>query len=187
MQSSLKSIDKKLRNISGSNSEFARQYFTATLLDIGSQTGALNYEFIEKAARVAIEKSAYTHRIGSNRLKAIPQVIMTPAFLESATVALGRSGDYRAVPILIRIMFSGLPSGPAEAALCLANFKCRTTLLALLKALRNDDGWLRFAAYRTLKKLTGEDNYVDWIFGSEPELNKGFEKYKKAIKKQLEK
>ena len=106
---------------------------------------------------------------------------MVPAFLESASVALGRLGDFRAVPLLIKIMLAKFPSGSAEAALSLANYSCRTVFIALLQALKCDDGWIRFAAFRALKKLTGEDHFIDWIFASKKQYTNGYNKYKKIF------
>ncbi|MCD4656029.1 MAG: HEAT repeat domain-containing protein [Planctomycetes bacterium] len=178
-------IEAKLKSFSTDNSIFAKQFFAATVLDIGSRSGAISFEFIEKAATVAFEQSAFTHRIGSNYLKEIPKVYMVPAFMECASVALGRSGDYRAIPLLTKILDADLPSGSAEAALALANFKSRTSYVALLKALDSENGWTRFAASQALKRLSGEGVEIDWIFGSAGEIRSGKEKFKKLIIKKL--
>jgi len=178
-------IDTKLKSLSNDNSIYAKQFFAATVLDIGSRSGSLSFEFVEKAATVAFEQSAYTHRVGSNYLKEIPSVYMVPAFLECASIALGRSGDYRAIPLLTKILDADLLSGSAEAALALANFRSRTSYIALLKALDSENGWTRFAASQALKRLAGEGVDIDWIFGNASEIRSGKEKFNKIILKKL--
>jgi hypothetical protein len=54
-----------------------------------------------------------------------------------------------------------------EAALALGAVANREAIEALVAALDDPkDGWVRFCAYETLKKMSGQDHPCDWIFGN---------------------
>jgi hypothetical protein len=55
------------------------------------------------------------------------------------------------------------------AALALGTVPTKAACDALLEALDDDDPWVRYGAYRSLKKISGESHFADWIFGAKGE------------------
>ncbi len=96
------------------------------------------------------------------------KIDVRPPLLEVATLALGKTGHEPAVGVLLGWLKAGPVRG--EAALSLggcAGVKVHEVVQALLEALVDpEDGWVRFCAYMSLKHITKQDFFTDFIFGS---------------------
>jgi hypothetical protein len=92
-----------------------------------------------------------------------------PALYEVAVVELGRLDDPEAVDPLIKILEKIGGPGRPEAALALGHYRTRPAFDALLAALSAETPWLRYAAYRALREMTGANHFADWLFGSASE------------------
>jgi hypothetical protein len=102
-----------------------------------------------------------------------------PPLLEHLAIEAGRSGLPGGRAVLMSIVQSQRPSGRWEAALALGAVGGREGVVALIEALSDPDGWLRFCAYRALHHLSGQDYFCDWVFGSMDEMRKNVGRYRK--------
>ncbi len=87
--------------------------------------------------------------------------------LEHVLIELGRAGGARAVDALAAHLRDAKNDARAEACLALGGIPCGRTAAALVKALEDAEGWVRFMAYRTLKQLSDQDFFCDWIYADE--------------------
>jgi len=88
-----------------------------------------------------------------------------PALFETVVVELGRLAEAESASELVKVLQD--PSGPGrvEAALALGNHPTRAVTDALIAALEDKEPWVRYSAYRSLKKIsTGETHFADWLF-----------------------
>ncbi|MBI4604657.1 MAG: HEAT repeat domain-containing protein, partial [Planctomycetes bacterium] len=92
-----------------------------------------------------------------------------PALFETAVVELGRAATDPALAELLKVLQERGGPGRAEAALALGNFRRLAAADALLQALEDPEPWVRYAAYRSLRKLSGAEGFADWLFGSPAE------------------
>ncbi|MHC4608707.1 MAG: HEAT repeat domain-containing protein [Planctomycetota bacterium] len=106
------------------------------------------------------------------------QISVFPPLLEILTVECGRSGLPSAVPVLLGILKGGQEEGRAEACLALGAFGGKEAVRALLDALTDNDGWVRFTAYRALRALSGQDFFCRWVFGSREAHGKAAKQYR---------
>jgi HEAT repeat protein len=88
-----------------------------------------------------------------------------PALYETAVVELGRLGDVGSLGVLRGILEGNGGPGRPEAALGLGNLPVQEACDALISRLDDDEPWVRYSAYRALKKISGESFFADWLFG----------------------
>jgi hypothetical protein len=105
-----------------------------------------------------------------------------PPLLESLMVEVGRPQLEESIPFLIEVLQSKIPFGRGEAAMSLGRFHTKEAVDALLGALSDDDGWVRFGAYRALKNISGEDYFCDWIFYTDKSRKPYMDAYKEWFK-----
>jgi hypothetical protein len=84
--------------------------------------------------------------------------------LEYALIELGRLGDKAHVPAIAEALDNKECPVRAEACLALAAIAHPDAIDKLVGALEDEDGWVRYMAYRSLKELSGEDHFCDWIY-----------------------
>jgi len=91
----------------------------------------------------------------------------TPStFFEDLIILLGRCEYALARPALREILESPKLRGRAEAIVGLGTQRDLEDAPALVAALDDADGWIRFMAYRALKYMLGKDAPCDWIYGT---------------------
>jgi HEAT repeat protein len=143
---------------------------TAAVRTLGKMGSAKPGTLI-KVVKKAIKTGAYARRIGSNNLDITrASVSIHPPLLEFSLLELGRTGRPEAINALIEVL-RGTGPGRAEAALILGAFDHDRVKEALLGALSDPDGWVRFCAYRSLcritaTKFTNPDYICHWVFGT---------------------
>jgi hypothetical protein len=106
-----------------------------------------------------------------------------PALFETAVVELGRLGDPEASRELIRVLKDASGPGRVEAALALGNLQASDVFDALLAALDDGEPWVRYAAYRSLKTLSGEQHFANWLLGAKAERAEAVSAWKEWRKK----
>lgn len=84
--------------------------------------------------------------------------------LEYALIELGRLGDKAHIPTLCEVLDNKEVPARAEACLALGAVRHPDAVNRLVAALEDEDGWVRFMAYRCLKEISGEDHFCDWIY-----------------------
>jgi hypothetical protein len=109
----------------------------------------------------------------------------SPPILETIAWMLGALGDKAGVPLLKNIITSkDVPVAHGEAIRALRYFPGEPTLTLLGQVLEDEsNGWDRYNAYLSLKALTGQDFFADWIYGSKDERKEATQKYKDLAKK----
>ncbi|MBI4564070.1 MAG: HEAT repeat domain-containing protein [Planctomycetes bacterium] len=137
---------------------------------------------------LALERKAWAYRDDNNEpdiTKAKVQI--HPPLLEVAAIELGRLGDPAGMPALLKVYRSKADRGRAEAVLAMGALRTNEGIEAVLNALDDpDDGWVRFCAYLAARKLSQQDHFCDWIFGSphlrQPEIAKYRAWWKEQVK-----
>ncbi len=110
------------------------------------------------------------------------KIEIRPALLEVAAIELGRLGDPAAVPVLKKILASEADGGRAEALLALGAIGGPEAVDAVVAALDDPrDGWVRYSAYVAAKRLSGQDHFADWIFGTAMDRAKCVAKYRELL------
>lgn len=95
------------------------------------------------------------------------------SLLEHILIELGRTGEPRALTALMDHLRLERNDARAEACLAIGAFGAdKRAAEALVKALEDGDGWVRYMAYRTLKQLSNHDFFCDWIYA--PERDRAF-------------
>lgn len=132
----------------------------------------------------ALKAGMWARREGQNIIDITKaKFTITPPLLEISCIELGRLGDPKGVPALLKVLKSEATGGRGEAALALGAIGGKEAVDALVEALEDPkDGWLRFCAYESLKKLTGEDYFCDWLFGSKSTRRRAVSKYRRLAK-----
>jgi HEAT repeat protein len=88
------------------------------------------------------------------------------ALLETALIELGRLRKPESVSVISEVLDNKECPARAEACLALGAIAVKPAVDRLVAALEDEDGWVRFMAYRTLKDLSGADHFCDWIYDS---------------------
>ncbi len=150
----------------------------------GGLAAKLGIEVVEKA----LQTRAWGFRVTRDSTRLTKAVIYAqPPLLEIAVVELGRTRDPTAIPVLCRVLKSRAGGGRGEAALALGAFGGAEATPALLGALGDAvSGWVRFNAYRSLRAISGQDHYDDWLFLPPIQLRTAIRKYHdwwKAVQK----
>jgi hypothetical protein len=112
-----------------------------------------------------------------------------PPLLEIATLAVGKTQYEEAIPKLLELVKSG--KARAEAALALGGLpqskeNIKLVCEALLEsACDQNDGWLRFCSYLSLKNISNRDFFADYIFGAPGQIYSAVDRYKDWLEKFL--
>lgn len=104
-----------------------------------------------------------------------------PAVFETAVVELGRLGDKESARYLGKILTDSDSPGRVEAALGLGNVRVVAAVELLIRALEDEEPWVRYAAYRSLRTISGEDYFSDWLFGSKSERRRAVAQWKEWL------
>lgn len=146
----------------------AQAYVAGTALQLMGKLPQKNkVDSVIAVVTKALASGMWARREGENLLDIVKANIkITPPLLEIACIELGRLGDPKGLPALLSVIKTDGCGARGEAALALGAIAGREAIDALVAALDDPkDGWLRFCAYESLKKLSGQDNFADWLFG----------------------
>lgn len=157
-------------------------FVIGTCLQLLGELEALEVDTMIAVVEKAYNAGLFARRESNNEAditKAKVQVY--PPLLEIAIIELGRIGDSKAEDLLITILKGPKTEGKAEAAIALATLATGKGIQALLEALLDDDGWVRYCAARALKHVTGKEVTANWIFLSKQELKRHADKYRELI------
>jgi HEAT repeat protein len=121
--------------------------------------------------RLSKEKTANVQR-GPGQVNKV-SLRAFPALYETVIIELGRLQDPRALDALYSILDKKTGVGHVEAVLALGRFKTQGSVATLLESLRKRDQWLRYSACRSLREISGERHFVDWLFGDDLEREDG--------------
>lgn len=134
-----------------------------------------------KVATAAHSSGMWASRVATDEYDITKAKIdVKPPCLEVAILALGKTAHEAAVPTLIGWLKSGPVRGEAALALggC-AGTKVDEVVAALLEGLVDPkDGWVRFCCYMSLKHISKQDYYTDYVFGTPSQIYACQEKYK---------
>ena len=151
------------------NRDKARNYVDGQLAAVGSRADDLTYR-----ALVANEVLAFL--LGSPR----QQAEFTPLVLleEETLLALGRTGTEAAVEALVAFLGKH-PDSPYRPHACLALGMSRNPAAArhLVRPLLDHDPFTRLCAYEAIRRLTEQDYWADWLFGTQRERTVAAQKY----------
>jgi HEAT repeat protein len=100
------------------------------------------------------------------------EIAVVPDLIPVLLLELGRTGDPRAVPILLAHVQGTFEEGAAEAALSLGAIGGKEAALALVVGLSSKDGWVRHCSFRGLQALRKDAPFEDWIFTARTERQK---------------
>lgn len=103
-----------------------------------------------------------------------------PPLMETAATELSKLGSKEAARILLDFFKQQDFPGRPELATALGNVPPdKSTVKTLINALSDKDGWVRYRAYCSLKKLTGQDFACEWIYDSESACKQTANKWEK--------
>jgi len=155
-------------------------FVVATAARAGGPGGGLNVKDLVKAVERAFEAKAFGRREGENVVDiSKARIWMFPSLLETLAIELGRTGSADGLDILKTVLTkSRVPQGKAEAALAIGAIAGKDADAALVAALEDKDGWVRYCAYRALATRSGQDHFCDWIYGDNEHRRKPTESYK---------
>lgn len=145
---------------------------------LNANDGATVLRLVEQCSNPpAIAKRVATDEYDVTKAK----IDIFPALLELAVLALGATGYEPGLDKLVSL----LKDSPvkAEAALALGSYGKPELVVkaaeALLQGLIDpSDGWVRFACYLSLKNLSGQDHYTDYVFGQTADIWRQALKYR---------
>lgn len=143
-------------------------------------------EEVLKIAQAAQGAGMYAQRTATDEYDITKAKIdVRPPLWEIATLALGKTGYEQAVPTLISWLKSSEVRGEAALALggC-AGKRVDEVVDALLEGLVDPkDGWVRFCCYLSLKHISKQDYFTDYIFGTASQVYAAADKYREFFKK----
>ncbi len=160
-------------------------FLVTAAVQAGGPLDAFPVDALQKAAERAHLNRVYARREGRNdaNLKDA-KISIVPPLYEVLVTELGRTESPSAIPPLVAALKSRrFPQGRAEAAAALAGIGGPEAEEALVDALDDPDGWVRFNAWRGLHHLSGQDHFCDWIFGNDAHRRKATESYQAWFKK----
>ncbi len=134
--------------------------------------------------RAALEQQAARQRI--KKIKARARIvspgslesISIPPVLQTALLELGRTGRRAAEALLLSRLANTDEPGRGAAVLGLGAIGGKTIIARLVGALADGDPWVRFCAYRSLRRVTRADFFCDWFFASKPQLVQTIDRWK---------
>jgi hypothetical protein len=134
-----------------------------------------------KVAQAALGANMWAQRTATEEYDITKAKIdVRPPCLEVATLALGKTAHEEAAVTLIEWLKAGPVRGEAALALggC-AGTKVAQVVEALLAGLIDPkDGWVRFCCYMSLKHISKQDYYTDYVFGTPAQIYACHDRYK---------
>jgi len=137
---------------------------------------------VRRASQEQQEGEDRHKKIGPKAILANPAsvpVVTVPPILQTALLELGRTAKDKVLPFLLARLADTRALGRAEAALALGAIGGKKVIARLIGALGDRDPWIRFCAYRSLRRLTQADHFCDWLFGSRQQIGKAIAQWKK--------
>lgn len=159
--------------------EGSEAFVVATAAQVGGRLKAwTDGTDLAKAAERAFGAGAFARREGENDPDITKcKISIYPPLLETLLIECGRAAAAKALLVKI-VQDLKKPQGRPEAALALGAIGGKDAVGALLGVLADPDGWLRFCAYLSLKRLSGQDFFTDWIFAAPGSLKPFIDKYR---------
>jgi HEAT repeat protein len=159
----------------------------------GDVTVVAALEVLEGAKKLKLEtiKSAAIRALGEFVLEK-PDVSadgmkpfrFSPPILETCAWMAGALGDKSAFSLLKLLATSTtVAAAHGEAVRALAHVPGEPTNELLVALLESEDGWVRYNAYLSLRALTSEDHFADWIYGSKEVRRDAVDRYRQLLKK----
>jgi len=136
-----------------------------------------------KARVLAVGRAAREHRAESPRItpEGFEPFLISPPLLHHAILALGATGDRRALAPLTKILEDPKRAGRAACALALGRVSGSET--ALVDALGDEDPWVRYCAFRGLRERTGEDRFIDWVHAAKKDRDAAQAAWRALVKR----
>jgi HEAT repeat protein len=116
------------------------------------------------------------------------RVYSLPELLEVALLELGRMPEAhrtQAYALLAARLADVKARGRYQAVIALGGIQTRAAVERLVAALEDEEGWVRYGAYRALRQLSGADHACDWLYGkpsSHQEAIKAYRAYAATVK-----
>jgi hypothetical protein len=124
-----------------------------------------------------LEKERVTRLVSTANPSERPDVDL----LEQCLDVLALSDPEKALPILMEILKGPLgQSAKVHAALALESLKRKEAIPTLVGALNNEHHFVRYLAYRALKATTGEEIFVNWIYGTPAAIQEAIARWKRV-------
>ena len=153
------------RRITPTSRDATLQYVRGLLAELPKQRGNAPYQatVVRAVADYLVPDQSMELLAGRGEVHAVVP------FEEAVLLALGHTQDPTAVQAIAALL--ARPDLTRRSAACLAAAATgdRTLLQPLLRALLDDDGFVRFCAYEALRHLTGRDVWADWMYGDAAE------------------
>ncbi len=171
------------------SAEAEAAFLVAIAAQVGGKIGAWKDGVLAadlaQAGERAWKTGAYARREGKNDPDITKcRITVHPALLETLLVECGRGAGEKAVDLLVKILKDrAKPAGRAEAALALGGIGGKPAVEALLATLEDPDGWVRYCAYLSLKHLSAQEYFTDWIFASAAQCKTAADKYRAWFRK----
>jgi len=126
----------------------------------------------------------YLARLSGGRVASFPEFEPVVPLEEGILLALGRTGTRAAAHALARLLEDR--EHPQRAVVCLALGRTGRTSEArhLVPLLLDEDAFARLCAYESLRHLTGQDFFCDWIYGAARERAEAGGKYARWLVRQ---
>ena len=121
----------------------------------------------------------------SKKDQEIERLLPRPPMMETAINELGKIRTPEARAILVGLLGDKDFPYHAEVAQALGNMSPEKSMIkALIKTLSDKDGWTRYCAYYSLKRLTAQDFACEWVFGPEQTRTETVAKWEKWWKEE---
>ncbi len=101
-----------------------------------------------------------------------------PPVLETAILELGGLDDPEALTLVLARIDAAGSAGRPQAVLALGGIGGPVAGARLLELLADASPWVRFAAYRAIRKLSGLDHACDWLYGTPEDHAPAIERYR---------
>lgn len=149
------------RRIAREDPAVVRKYVEGQLAGLKGRKGDTRYKNM-------VAHAILSHLGGGRPLSARERAAFEPVVQleEEILLALGRTRSSEAAKALIDFLRDG-PRNPYRAHACLALGISGQKAFApdLVPVLLDGDGFVRFCAYESLRHLTGQDYWADWMYG----------------------
>ncbi|MDI6733513.1 MAG: HEAT repeat domain-containing protein [Planctomycetota bacterium] len=103
-------------------------------------------------------------KIKPQRNKDVGILLPQPPLMETALEELSKINSPATINLLLPLLADSEFSHRADVARVLGNIPSQKQVVrALIKTLSDKDGWTRYCAYSSLKRLTGQDLSCEWL------------------------